>query len=130
MKKIADTIWKGLEPDLLDFVEGLNWTYIIMFTIALYGITYKKEFNWFNRLMVRAKVEEYTVWIAGIIIGSVFSLFKWLEDSPPISWSYVSSLLRSWLLVVVFAYILIDGVVRLLKFLGSAVDDKQKKTDG
>jgi hypothetical protein len=126
MNEILDTIWKGVAPELQAFFGGLNWTFILMYTIILYGVTYKTEFDWFNDIMKRFKLTKFTTWITGILTGLVFCLFKWLENDPSISWGYVSTMLRSWFLVVVFASVFIDGIVKLLKFLGKRVDDKEK----
>lgn len=124
MENILDLIWKGIEPELQSFFGELNWTYIIMYVIILYGITYKQEFDWFNQLITKYKASKYTSWIAGLATGIVFCIFKSLEEE--ISWNYISTLLRSWFLVVVFASVFIDGIVKLIKFLGKKVDDKEK----
>jgi len=129
MQEILDTIWSGIAPELKAFFGGLNWTYIIMYTILLYGVTYKSEFDWFNDILKKYKMSKYTTWMVGVLTGLVFCLFKWLENNPSISWSYVSTMLRSWFLVVVFASVFIDGIVKLIKFLGKKVDDKEKKPD-
>lgn len=113
-----------MAPELTSFFGGLNWTYIIMYTIILYGVTYKSEFDWFNDIQKKYKLTKFTTWIVGILIGIVFCIFKNLESG--ISWYYVSSMLRSWFLVVVFASVFIDGIVKLLKFLGKRIDDKDK----
>ncbi len=129
MNEILDTIWKGIAPELQAFFGGLNWTYIIMYTIILYGVTYKSEFDWFNDIIKKYKANKFTTWITGILVGVVFSIFKWLEKDPGISWGYIAILLRSWFLVVVFASVFIDGIVKLLKFIGKRIDDKEKKPD-
>lgn len=127
MEEILNIIWKDLTPEIRSFFEGLNWTFIIMYTIILYGVAYKMEFDWFNGIMKKAKLTKFTTWIVGILAGLIFCLFKCLESDPGISWTYVSSMLRSWFLVVVFSSVLIDGVVKLIKFLGKRVDDKEKE---
>lgn len=125
MNEILDTIWKDLAPELKDFFGGLNWTFIIMYTIILYGVTYKSEFDWFNDIQKKLKIAKFTTWIVGILTGIVFCIFKSLEADPGLSWGYVSTMLRSWFLVVVFASVFIDGIVKLLKFVGKRVDDKE-----
>lgn len=127
MEEILNIIWKDLTPEIRSFFGGLNWTFIIMYTIILYGVAYKMEFDWFNGIMKKAKLTKFTTWIVGILAGLIFCLFKCLESDPGISWTYVSSMLRSWFLVVVFSSVLIDGVVKLIKFLGKRVDDKEKE---
>ncbi len=129
MDEILNTIWRGIAPELQSFFGGLNWTYIIMFTIILYGITYKAEFDWFNKFMAKFDLVKYDSWIAGLMTGLVFCLFKWLEKDPGISWGYIATMLRSWFLVVVFSSVFIDGIVKLIKFMGNRIDDKEKKPD-
>lgn len=123
MDKILDTIWLGIAPELQAFFGNLNWTYIIMYVIILYGIKYKMEFDWFNKLMKKLKTKTFTTWIAGFLIGGVFTLFSYLETNT-LTWTYISTLLRSWFLVIAFSSIFIDGIVKLIKFLGNKVDDK------
>ena len=125
MNSLLDIIWKGISPEIQAFFGGLNWTYIIMYIIILYGVTYKREFNWFNKLMVKFNTVDFTSWIAGFLIGLTFCLFKGLESG--VKSEYVSTLLRSWFLVVVFSSIFIDGIVKLLKFLGKRIDDTEEK---
>lgn len=127
MQDILDTIWKGIAPEMQAFFGGLNWTFIIMYTILLYGVTYKGEFDWFNDLLEKKRLIKFRTWIVGVLTGLVFCLFRWLEGG--FGWSYVSTMLRSWFLVVVFASVFIDGIVKLIKFLGKRVDDKEDKKD-
>lgn len=125
MNEILDTIWKGIAPELQAFFGGLNWTFIIMYTIILYGVSYKAEFEWFNDIIKRFKLTKFTTWITGIITGLVFCFFKSLNTG--INSEYIATLLRSWFLVVVFSSVFIDGVVKLIKFLGKRIDDKEDK---
>lgn len=127
MDKIVNIIWSGIANELEAFFQGLNWTYIIMLVLILYGIAYKKEFGWYNRFFEKRKnLEEYKEWIAGILVGIVFGVFRSLGPNG-IDSEYISQLLRSWFLVIIFASVFIDGVVRLLKFIGNKIDDKDKK---
>lgn len=124
MDDILNTIWSGIAPELKAFFGGLNWTFIIMYTIILYGVSYKAEFEWFNDIMKKLKTTKFTTWITGILVGIVFCVFKHLNDG--IHSEYISTLLRSWFLVVVFSSVFIDGIVKIIKFLGKRVDDKDK----
>ena len=45
MNAVWDTIWSGIAPEMQDFFGKLNWTYIIMLTVILYGVAYKREFE-------------------------------------------------------------------------------------
>ena len=125
MNEILKTIWEGIGPEIKYFFVDLNWTFVLMFTIILYGVSYKSEFDWFNDIMAKIKLTKFKTWVTGIIIGLVFSLFRSLGDNPFDS-EYIAQLLRSWLCVVVFSSVLIDGIVRLLKFVGKRIDDKDK----
>ena len=125
MKEIIETIWKGIGPEIQTFFVDLNWTFVLMFIIILYGVSYKSEFDWYNDLIEKAKLTKFKTWLTGIILGSVFCLFRSIGDNVFDS-EYIAQLLRSWLCVVVFSSVLIDGVVRLIKFMGKRIDDKDK----
>ena len=127
MNEISDIVLRGLDLELHEFFGGLNWTFINMYVIILYGITYKREFEWFNSLMDRLSYKKFTTWIAGFFITTwiagffmclIFCLFKWLDNNPPVTRNYISTLLRSWFIVVVFVSVLIGGIIKLIRFTG------------
>ena len=83
------------------FFEDLNWTYILMYVFVLYGIKHKEEFDWYNNLFDRNySIKSFKVWVAGIIIMLLFCLFRGLEVG--LTASYVSQILRSWVIVIIF----------------------------
>ena len=126
MNDILKTIWAGIGPEIQAFFVDLNWTFVLMFIIILYGVSYKSEFEWFNRLISKWKLNNFKTWLTGILLGLTFCFFRWQSDKTFDS-EYIAQLLRSWLCVVVFSSVLIDGVVRLLKFIGKRIDDKENK---
>lgn len=126
MSKLLETILNGIIPELQSFFGDLNWTYILMFIIILYGTTYKKEFDWWNDLVSKFSLNKWNVWITGFVIGLVFCFFRSIGPNVFDS-EYISQLLRSWFCVIVFASVLIDGIVKLLKFIGTRIDDNIKK---
>lgn len=74
-------LWeKGVQPEIIGFLEGLNWTFIIMFITILYGIKHTYHFNWFGDLLEKIKASTYKVWIAALLTGIVID--KKEEPAP------------------------------------------------
>lgn len=94
-------VFSDIQKDVELFFNDLNWTYIMIYGFVLFGIKYKEEFVWYNKLFENNEsLRLLKVWIAGVIIMTFFVLFKTLEDGfEP---SYLSQLLRSWIVVIVF----------------------------
>lgn len=124
-KTIYETLWeKGIQPEIVDFLDGLNWNFIFMFIIILYGLKHTSHFNKFESLLERVNINKYKVWISAFIIGLIFCFFKWKEGL--INWLYVSNLLRSVFVGVVFSNVFVDIPVFLIKKLGSIIDNKKE----
>lgn len=123
-KSIYGTLWEnGIQPEIIDFLEGLNWNFILMFIVILYGLKHTNHFAGFDRLLDKMNIQKYKVWISAFIIGIVFCFFKWKENL--ISWHYVSMLLRSVFVGVAFSNIFVDIPVFIIKKLGSIIDKKE-----
>lgn len=101
-KKI--NMFDGIESELELFFSGLNWLYVLVFSFMVYGINNKPEFDWYNYLFDKMVKNEYfkslKIWVAGLILILFFCLFKYLKGD--FDSEYVSSILRSWLFVVIF----------------------------
>lgn len=95
-------IFKDISSEIQLFFTGLNWTYIFIFIMVLYGIKYKPEFHWYNSLLNKLGASKFKVWIAGIVIGIIFCIFRHLDGIQPLNSLYVSSLMRSWIVAIVF----------------------------
>lgn len=94
-------IFKDVQSEIEFFFDDLNWTYILIYVFVLYGIKNKEEFLWYNNLFDKnEKFKPFKVWVAGIVIMLIFCLFKGLEVG--VTASYVSQMLRSWIIVIVF----------------------------
>ncbi len=94
-------IFKDIQGEVEFFFDDLNWTYILIYVFVLYGIKHKEEFQWFNDLFDKNKyIKSFKVWIAGLIIILIFTIFKGLESGLEVS--YISQILRSWIVVIVF----------------------------
>lgn len=94
-------IFDDIQNEIEFFFGNLNWTYILIYVFVLYGIKNKEEFKWYNNLMSKNKsIKPFKVWIAGVIIIMIFLLFHELETG--ITAAYISQILRSWILVIVF----------------------------
>ena len=94
-------IFNDIQGEVELFFDDLNWTYILIYVFVLYGIKHKEEFLWYNRLFDNSdKLKPFKVWVAGTIIMIIFCIFKGLEVGLIVS--YVSQLMRSWIIVIVF----------------------------
>jgi len=94
-------IFNDIQNEFEYFFDDLNWTYILIFVFVLYGIKNKEEFTWYNRIFDRSdKVKPFKSWVAGIFIILLFCLFRGLETG--INATYVSQILRSWIIVIIF----------------------------
>lgn len=89
-----------IQTEIEFFFKDLNWTYILIYAFIIHGIKYKEEFQWFNDFFSKDTLRPFKIWIAGIIVAIVFIIFKYLETGMQIE--YVSILLRSWIIVIVF----------------------------
>lgn len=96
-----ENIFKDIQSEVEFFFDDLNWTYILIYVFVLYGIKHKEEFKWYNELLdSNTRLSQFKVWIAGIVIILFFCIFKGLDTG--VTSEYVSQLLRSWILVIVF----------------------------
>ena len=96
-------IFGDIEVEIQSFFTDLNWTYIFVYVALLYGIKHKPEFDWYNNLLDRNKeLSKFKTWIVGIIVALVFCLFRYTDGIAPLNSIYISSLLRSWVMAVVF----------------------------
>jgi len=94
-------IFTDIQSEVEFFFDDLNWTYILIFVFVLYGIKHKEEFIWYNRIFDKSeKLAPFKSWVAGVIILLLFCLFRGLEVG--IDPAYVSQILRSWIIVIVF----------------------------
>lgn len=89
-----------LQKELELLFDDLNWTFILIYVFVLYGIKHKEEFKWYLDLIKKINAESFKVWIAGGIVGLLFILFHWLEEGMEAA--YISQLLRSYIIVIVF----------------------------
>lgn len=123
-----ESFWeKGLEPELIYFFNKLNWTYIIMFVVILYGLKHTTELDWFTNLCAKFKIERFKTWIAAAIIGGLFCFFRWKDPTTTFNSEYIAALLRSVFFAVVFSGIFVDIPVVIIKRLGKIIDSKGDK---
>lgn len=108
-------MFKGIEEEINLFFNDLNWTFILMFIFVLYGIKYKEEFEWYNKLLNKNQfLKSIKMWLSGFIVGVFFSIFRYL--GPDIFNSeYLSQLLRSYMIVIIFNSILSKKINKLEK---------------
>lgn len=93
-------LFENIKNDLTLIATDLNITYMIMYSLVLYGIRYKEEFKWYNNLLDKNKeIKPFKMWIAGVFMILIHCLFKYLETG--IDAAYVSQILRSFVIVIV-----------------------------
>lgn len=96
--------------ELINFVSDLNNKFIIVYVLVIYGIKYNNEFQWYNDLFTnKRKLASLKIWIAGWVIMVIFTIFCSLEED--LTATYVSTLMRSWIVVISCA----DFIVKLVK---------------
>lgn len=111
-----------IQKELEFFFSGLNWTYIFIYVITLFGIKSKQEFIWYNDFFNKRKsIKPFKVWIAGVILMFIFGLFSYLETSE-LKASYISQMLRSFVVVTVFNSFFIEKVKKIEDSLDGDVD--------
>jgi hypothetical protein len=123
--KSITEIWNDqIYPEILLYLEDLNWTFIITFIIVLYGIKHTTHYEWFNHYgNINHKVKRFKTWIVGIVIGCYFMFFRWLGPDGFHS-EYVAQYLRSLIIAITFSGLLIDWPIRLIE--GRRLKDKDK----
>lgn len=105
-------ILEEMQNQLELFFHGLNWTYIMIFAFVVHGIRYKEEFEWYVEFFKkRKKLQPFKFWIAGLIVAFLFVVFTTLEGRIDIP--YISSILRSWIVVIVFNSVFSQKISRL-----------------
>lgn len=123
---LYDVIWlQGLQPELVAFCIGLNWLYIIILTTAFYGMTHTKLLDSYLEVSNKKWWTKNILWITGFITMIIFTIFHVLEQSS-LTWSYITSNLRSMFFTVIFSSIFVDIPVYLIKGFGKFIDTKTK----
>lgn len=127
-KDLYKVFWEdGLQPELILFFDGLNWSYIIMLVVVLYGLKHTELLDWFTVLCGKIKVpEKYAYWIAAVVTALVFMLFRSLEGRA-VDVTYISGTIRSLFFTVIFESLFVDIPVLLLKGVGKYIDTKSEK---
>lgn len=122
-------IFSDIQKELDLFFSNLNWAYIFMYTITLFGIKHKPEFYWYNNLIDKNKtLKNFKVWIAGFLIMMVFVTFYYLEHNK-ITPLYCSQMLRSFIIVTVFNSLFVEKARQIEDKLDGDDDENDKKKD-
>ena len=130
-----DAIWtNGISPEIISFLNDLNWFYILMFINILYGLKHTGLFNWYSKILRKSKLKFCKIWVSAIITALVFLCFRWADPTTEVTVGYISSLFRSVFVVVIFSGILVDipgfAIKRLMDFLDTEnVKEEDEKED-
>ncbi|HUS50342.1 MAG TPA: hypothetical protein VMZ91_09265 [Candidatus Paceibacterota bacterium] len=133
-KSFYDSIWtNGIAPEIINFLDGLNWFYILMFINILYGLKHTGLFNWYSTLLIKSKLKFSKIWISAIITAFIFVMFRWADPTLQVTVEYISSLFRSVFVVVIFSGVLVDipgfAIKKLMNFLDTKDTNQEKKED-
>lgn len=125
-----DAIWaEGIQPELIGFFNSLNWFYIIMFINILYGLKHTIHFSWYEKVIGNTKFSKYQTWLSATILAFSFIFFRWIDPVLNINVDYISSLLRSVFVAVIFSDVFVDipgfAIKRLKDFLEPKGEDKK-----
>ena len=112
---VSEIFDKQIQPELLFFLSDLNWTFIIIYLIVLYGIKHTDHYEWYIDLFEKRKrLGKFKSWLAGIVIGVLFFIFRILGPNEFDS-EYVSQFLRSLVLGITFSSLLVDWPIKLIE---------------
>jgi hypothetical protein len=133
---LYESVWKlGLEPELIDYTNGLNWTYILTLIIIFYGVKHTDKLDWWGGFLIRVdnklkkfKVSKYNMWFSSIVIFILFIIFRELEQHD-VNASYISMNLRSMVFSVIFSNIFVDIPVYVIKGFSKFIDTKSEKSN-
>ena len=91
-----------IQSAINEYLQGLNWHFIITLLLLFLGVEKRKEFAWYNRLTKESDLKEV---VLCLITGVVYCLFRYLDNVSPFNSIYISSILRS----IVVAMIIRDN---------------------
>lgn len=92
---------QDIQSEIEMFFDDLNWSFIIMYVIILYGVKNKEDFAWYKDLIYNSALKNFQVWVTGFIVGGFFVMFRGLGENA-LNSEYISQLLRSWIMVIAF----------------------------
>jgi len=121
--------FEDIQSEIEFFFDDLNWTYIFIYVIVLYGIKHKEEFIWYNKLFDKyGPLRYFKIWAAGLIIGTLFSFFRW-QGPDGITSEYISQILRSWIIVIVFNTVFTKKIQKIEKNIDIYKNDNDKNEE-
>jgi hypothetical protein len=107
-----DQIFNDINVEFQLLFSNLNWLYIFLFSFLIHGIKNKEEFAWYNSIFKDlGHWKSLKIWIAGIILIGFFLLFHSLNLG--FSTEYLATILRSWLVVIVFNTIITNKIKKI-----------------
>lgn len=99
-----------IQSAINEYLQGLNWHFIITLLLLFLGVEKRKEFAWYNRLTKESDLKEV---VLCLITGVVYCLFRYLDNVSPFNSIYISSILRS----IVVAMIIREASYRFIETL-------------
>lgn len=115
VSSVSEIFNEQIQPELIYFLSDLNWTFMIVYIIVLYGIKHTDHYEWYIDLFEnKKKLGKFKSWLAGLMIGLVFCVFRLLGPKEFDS-EYVAQFLRSLVLGITFSSLLVDWPIKLIE---------------
>jgi hypothetical protein len=112
-------------PELYDFVNSLQWYYLITLIIVMYGVKHTDEMDWFVDLTDKIGAKKAASWIAALIVMGLFCLFRGLDPELELNSAYIADILRTMVLGVIFSNLFIELPLKIFnKFYTKREDDE------
>lgn len=115
MMTFSEIFDKQIYPEIVYFIGDLNWTFIIVYLVVLYGLKHTEHYDWYKDLFNnKPRLAKFKTWLSGLIIGVFFFIFRILGPDSFDS-EYVSQFLRSIIMGITFSGLLVDWPIRLIE---------------
>ena len=114
-----EIIIENIYLKLNDYLNYLNWYFISIFIVLIFGMTRTTMLNWWTELPFVPKREDKLLWLSGLITILIFLFFVSKES---LDWNnidsvkhYIGSLIQSYVLVIISHNIIFNKINNKLK---------------
>lgn len=102
-------------PEIVYFIGDLNWKFIILYLVILYGMKHTEHYDWYVELFKKKpRLAKFKTWLSGLLISVVFIIFRSIGPNIMDS-EYIAQLLRSIIMGITFSGLLVDWPIRLIE---------------
>lgn len=112
---LTDIFNNEIYPEIVYFIGDLNWTFIILYLVVLYGMKHTEHYDWYGELFKkRPRLTKFRTWLSGLLISIGFIIFRSIGPNTMDS-EYIAQLLRSIIMGITFSGLLVDWPIRLIE---------------